>query len=149
MSGGSRAAVPSGVVSVMPQAHMHGTPWRRSSPSISARGAAEPPMISHFSDETSWAPGSASRAASTPSQTVGTAAVIVTRSSATAASRLAGSRAGPGRTIRAPLIAQANGSPQAMTWNIGTTGSTVSASRTSKASPWTQTSAWITSARCE
>ena len=34
--------------------------------------------------------------------------------------------AGPGNTILAPVIAAEYGRPQALTWNIGTTGSTVS-----------------------
>ena len=62
-----------------------------------------------------------------PSQMVGTPAVQVTFSSASRASRLGGSRHGPGKTCLQPTIVQLKGRPQALTWNMGTTGMTTSA----------------------
>ena len=64
-----------------------------------------------------------------PSQMVGTPPVRVTRSRCEQIDELAGSRCGPGSTILAPTIAAANGRPHALAWNIGTTGSTASASQ--------------------
>ena len=69
-----------------------------------------------------------------PSQRVGTPAVRVTRSPWMSSTRSRGCRWGPGSTIFVPSITQAKGRPQAMAWNMGTTGITVSASRLPKAS---------------
>src|SRR5262245_2622849 len=62
-----------------------------------------------------------------PSQIVGTPAATVTFSLIMRSMRLGGSRCGPGKMIRAPIIADVYGSPHALTWTLGTTGSTVSA----------------------
>jgi hypothetical protein len=70
-------------------------------------GTAEPPTISRPSALRSQRSGSASSAAWTPIHTVGTPAVIVTRSAASRSSTLSASSRGPGSTSAAPLIAQA------------------------------------------
>ncbi len=54
--------------------------------------------------------------------TVGTPAVSVTCSAASRSSKLTGSRRGPGSTNAAPVKAAVYGRPQALTWNMGTTG---------------------------
>ncbi len=69
-----------------------------------------------------------------PSQTVGTPADTVTPSWSNSADRDAPSSAGPGSTSFAPTSAAENGSPQALTWNIGTTGTTESDARRQSAS---------------
>ena len=55
--------------------------------------------------ERSHLPGSASSSWSIPSQSVGTPADHVTRCEVSVSSRLSGSRYGPGKTIREPMIA--------------------------------------------
>ena len=118
---------PSGVISVMPQACQTGTPYCCSYRSIIARGAADPPTMIRSRLLRSCLP--CSSAPSTASQTVGTPAVSVTRSDSISRSRSAGPGAAPGKTWVAPTIAAVNGMPQALTWNIGTTGITTSRSR--------------------
>ena len=48
-----------------------------------------------------------------------------------------------------PLIAAANGRPQALAWNIGTTGSTTSVPDMPSTSFCRPTRAWMTLERCE
>jgi hypothetical protein len=59
---------------------------------------------------------------------VGTAPARVGRSSAIIRARGSACRKRPGRTKSVPAIQPAYGSPQALAWNIGTTGSTLSCS---------------------
>src|SRR6478609_7048714 len=89
-----------------------------------AEGQADPPMMvrrmvlnSRLFDST-WA--------SRPCHTVGTPADTVTPSASNRSCRLLPSRNGPGRTSLAPTMQAAYGRPQALTWNIGTTGRMVS-----------------------
>jgi hypothetical protein len=96
---------------------------------MSACGTAEPPTYIARMAERSNFPGFASRYCSTPIQMVGTPPVSVTRSVWNRSTRLAGSRCGPGITSLAPTITQEKGMPQALAWNIGTTGRTTSCSR--------------------
>ena len=121
----SSAAVPSGVISVMPQAWMVRTPWR-SKPRIIASLAADPPTAVRNRGSNDQRSASASSACKIPFQIVGTPAANVTRSLSQRSSRLTGSRWGPGMTMRAPAATAPKGSPQALAWNIGTTGMTVS-----------------------
>src|SRR5271170_4299551 len=65
-----------------------------------------------------------------PSQTVGTAAVIVTFSVSRRSNTEAPSSLGPGITMRAPRIGQESARPQELAWNIGTTGRTESSAVT-------------------
>ncbi len=77
-----------------------------------------------------------SRPASTgskPIQTVGTPPVRVTRSVSIRSASAGGDRLAPGSTSVAPAITDACGSPQALAWNIGTTGRIVSRSDTDMA----------------
>ncbi len=97
----------------------------------------------------SCVPGASSRRSSSASHTVGTPAVNVTRSPVSSSSRLSGSRNLPGSTSPAPVMGHANGRPHALTWNIGTTGSTVSASRIAKLSAIARPMACSTSDRWE
>jgi hypothetical protein len=103
-------------------------PWRREKPSIMPGGAAEPPMIMLRTVDKSHLPGCWSSSARIPSQSVGTPAAMVTRSSCMSSSSDSASRCGPGKTSLAPVSAAQNGSPHALAWNIGTTGSTQSSS---------------------
>ena len=59
---------------------------------------------------------------STPIQMVGTPAAIVTRSSSMSLASDGADRSGPGITRLAPLATAACARPQALAWNIGTTG---------------------------
>jgi hypothetical protein len=61
-----------------------------------------------------------------PIQMVGTPPAMVTRSRCMRSTSDAGSRCGPGNTSLAPHMTAQNGSPQALAWNIGTTGKTQS-----------------------
>ena len=94
-------------------------------------------------------PGFASSSWRIPIQIVGTPAVIVTCSCWKASSRLSPSRNGPGKTCFAPTSVQVNGKPHAFAWNIGTTGSTVSASVTESTPAIAEASEWTAIARCE
>ncbi len=141
--------MPSGAISVMPQACVTCSPWRRSKPSIIDRGAAEPPTIIARSFERSYFSGSASSVWRMPIQIVGTPAVIVTFSCTNASSRLGGSRCGPGKTCVAPTSVHVNGKPQAFAWNIGTTGRITSVSATPSVPDCVEASEWIAIARCE
>src|ERR1044072_8234170 len=64
--------------------------------------------------------------AAMPCQNDGTPADNVTFSFSKSSCRLAPSNAAPGNTSFAPVSAQQYGKPHALTWNIGTTGSTTS-----------------------
>jgi hypothetical protein len=115
---------PSGLVSVMPQACTTCTPWRSWKDCTMAGGQAEPPMmvrrmVLNFSPL-------ASTCASSPCHTVGTPADTVTPSASNSACSDAPSSRGPGNTSLAPTMHAMYGMPQAFTWNMGTTGSTVS-----------------------
>ena len=113
-------SVPSGDISVMPQAWITSMPNSSSSVRIIAGGQAEPPItvrlrvlkLSLFC--LAWL--------ISPSQTVGTPALKVTFSPSSSSCRDLPSRCGPGNTSLAPTIGAAYGTPQALTWNIGTTG---------------------------
>ncbi len=63
--------------------------------------------------------------------------------------RLAGSRCAPGITCLAPTSVEVNGSPQALTWNIGTTGRTQSSGPRENALPIALIMEWSTMLRCE
>ena len=89
-----------------------------------ASGTAEPPITTRLSVE-SLAPVSR-RWVSRPSQTVGTAAEKVTPSVSSSSCTEGPSSFWPGITSLQPAAAQENVRPQALAWNIGTTGSTVS-----------------------
>ena len=78
---------------------------KRSNRSIIDGGAAEPPTIRWSSALRSQRSGSASSACRTAIQTVGTPAVIVTRSSASRSSTLTASSFGPGSTSPVPISA--------------------------------------------
>lgn len=122
-----------GVISVEPQAVMIGMSNSRRKYSITAAGVAEPPSMMARTLDRSRRWRLSSVIMSMPMLTA--AAANVTRS-ACIRSRIAGAcgRA-PGNTILAPMQAAANGRPQALAWNIGTTGSRVSRSRMSSTSP--------------
>ena len=115
-----------GDISLIPQAWTMRSPCLFSNPSIMDGGAADPPTIIVCSDFRFHLRGLQSSWSRMASQTVGTPAVSVTCSSARRFRTLTGSRCGPGKTCFAPTIVAVNGSPQALTWNIGTTGSTTS-----------------------
>ena len=59
------------------------------------------------------------------------------------------SSAGPGNTILAPVSGTEYGKPQALTWNIGTTGSTASRADTFSASGMVEAYECSTVERCE
>ncbi len=84
-----------------------------------------------------------------PSQIVGTPPVQVTRSDWKSSSRLAGSRCGPGKTCLAPTSVAVKGNPQALAWNIGTTGRTMSSSRIARLSAIAEASEWSAIPRWE
>ena len=79
-SGVRRPSVPTGAISVIPHDVITRSPCRSSSPRTSDSGAAAPPITIVRSADRSYTPGQASSRSSTPSQTVGTPALKVTRS---------------------------------------------------------------------
>ncbi len=89
------------------------------------RGQAEPPMVTVFRLEMSR--GVAASSSSSPCQMTGTAAAWVGRSAAIISAIGPGWRKRSGMSMLTPVMKTACGSPQALTWNIGTTGSVVSA----------------------
>lgn len=117
--------VPSGEVSVMPQAWQTRMPSRSNS-AISEGGQAEPPMVTWVSEETSR--GLAASSAASPCQMVGTAAAWVGRSVSIISASGPGWRKRSGISMLTPVISVACGRPQALTWNWGTTTRLVSAS---------------------
>jgi hypothetical protein len=80
---------------------------------------------------------------------VGTPAVHVTRSDSMRSARPCGERSGPGSTCLAPTMVATYGMPQAIAWNIGTTGIAESASRIPIESGSPAPSVCRTSDRCE
>ena len=97
-----------------------------------AGGQAEPPITVRLSVEKRKPP-----CCIWPSiicHTVGTPAAKVTFSDSIKSKIDFPSMAGPGKTILAPVMAAEYGRPQALTWNIGTTGSTLSRALMFKAS---------------
>ncbi len=121
----------------------------RSKSRISCSGAAAPPTIIRSPGRSGHVPFAAASSASRIAiQIVGTPAALVTRSADISSSRLGGSRCGPHSTRRAPTIAAAYGSPHALTWNIGTTGSSVSARDSPSESGRAATSVCSTVERC-
>ena len=89
-------------------------------------GTAEPPHTMARSDETSR-PLSSGR---TPIQMVGTPAASVTFWLSISPATAGPVRSGPGNTMLEPAMAAAWHSPQALAWNMGTTGRITSASDT-------------------
>ena len=69
-----------------------------------------------------------SSSGSTPIQMVGTPAASVTCSDSMSEARPLGDRSGPGMIRSAPQATAAWARPQALAWNMGTTGSTRSSS---------------------
>src|SRR3989344_840066 len=142
-----RPSVPRGDISVMPQAWMTSTPYSFSKARIIAGGQAAPPItvllkVLNFRPlALTWL--------SRPSQMVGTPADIVTFSSSKRLYSDAPSRWWPGITSLQPTIAAAYGRPQALTWNMGTTGSTVSVALRHIASGRAAANACSTVERCE
>src|SRR5581483_3501863 len=107
----------------MPQARRHATPYSSWKALIIAGGHAEPPTTTVLS-----VPKRSLFSfmyASSPSHTVGTPADAVTFSPSNSSYRLLPSSAAPGNTSFAPFSVPKYGMPQALTWNIGTTASTV------------------------
>ncbi len=86
---------------------------------MSVRGAADPPIGMQRMDEMSQR-GSVSRIASMAIHTVGTAPTNVTRSLCTISTMSRGWGLGPPKICVAPLRTPANGTHQALAWNIGT-----------------------------
>src|SRR5512139_723973 len=125
-------AVPSGLISVMPQAWSTWTPYFCSKSLIIAGGQAEPPITVRFMVE-NFRP-LASVWASRPCHTVGTPAEQVTFSASKSSYSDLPSRCAPGNTILQPTIAPTYGRPHALTWNMGTTGRTTSRAETLSAS---------------
>jgi hypothetical protein len=83
-------------------------------------GQAEPPMTVRLSvEKRSWLLWTW---ASSPSQTVGTPAANVTPSDSNSSNSDLPSSWGPGNTSLDPESGPLKGMPQALTWNIGTTG---------------------------
>src|SRR6267154_3253321 len=112
--------LPSGLISFMPQACLQSTPKSSRKLAILAGGQAEPPTTTDFSVLHLrlfcfiWA--------SSASHTVGTPALAVTFSASNSSYRLFPSRPAPGKTSFAPFSGAKSGTPQALTWNMGTTG---------------------------
>jgi len=114
-----------GDVSVIPHAWRIGRPICSRYASLSARGTAAPPhgIARNALVSRPFSSGS------TAIQIVGTPAATVTRSSTMRSAIALPDRSGPGITRPAPVATPACASPHALTWNIGTTGRTVSDSR--------------------
>ena len=98
------------------------TPWRSSKSRISRSGTAAPPQIIRRMLERSGFVSSATRR--TSSQIVGTPPASVTFSDSISFASGSPWRKRPGITRSAPTRHAAYGNPHALTWNIGTTGST-------------------------
>ena len=107
-----------------------GTPKRSSKPRISASGTAEPPQMTSRSDGQVGRRVEAQHALPDRRHAGGRSSPSRPRS---ARPGRRGVIRGPGSTCRAPAIVAAYGRPQALTWNIGTTGITESSSRTPSA----------------
>ena len=89
-----------------------------------AGGQAEPPITVRLSLEKRKPAGF--MWPSSICQTVGTPAAKVTPSASISSYTDLPSSAGPGKTSLQPVSAAEYGMPQALTWNMGTTGSTES-----------------------
>ena len=89
----------------MPQPWETRTPYSASNASQSMRGQAEPPIMTRCTVTRRWP--LARRCCSRPSQTVGTPAAMVTRSSFISPATDAPSRCRPGITSDAPAIGAA------------------------------------------
>ena len=118
------ARVPRGEVSVMPQAWVTSTPNSSRKPRTMASGTAEPPITTRLRVES--LPPVWRRWVSSICQTVGTAAEKVTFSDSSSSCTEAPSSFGPGMTSLAPTAGAEKAMPQALAWNMGTTGRTVS-----------------------
>ena len=114
-------------------------------PSDNDFGTAEPPQGMARRLETSRP----SRRGNTPIQIVGTPAATVTRSDSMRSTIASGERSGPGNTRFAPAKTAACARPHALAWNIGTTGSTTSASDTAMVSASIVAMECSTVERCE
>ena len=119
-----RAIVPIGESSVMPQLVCTWAPRRFSIRRISASGQFAPPMNIALQLRQLAAHGIEVIEHAQPQGL--DAGGDVTASSRIIAARLAPSVWRPGRTILAPTAGAANGSPQALAWNIGTATSNTS-----------------------
>ena len=115
-----------GEVSVIPQACKMGRPICSRYASLSALGTAAPPHTIARNEDVSRPFNSGSTAI----QMVGTPAPTVTFSFTMWSAIALPDKSGPGITKFAPHAVAAWVRPQAFTWNIGTTGNTVSDSRT-------------------
>ena len=110
-------------------------------------GTAEPPMTTRLR-VVSWLLV-ARRCCSSICQTVGTAAEKVTPSVSSSSCTEAPSSFWPGMTSLAPTAGAEKARPQALAWNIGTTGSTVSVARMPRTSPPIVTRVCRKFERCE
>ncbi len=124
--------MPSGDISVMPQAWQSVTPCSSWKARISAGGHAEPPMTTRRRLLMSRL--LTTRSASRPCQIVGTAAAWVGRSVSIISAMTAGCMNRSVSSMLTPVMNAACGSPQALTWNMGTIGSEVSRSVSAKLS---------------
>ncbi len=86
---------------------------------------------------------------STPIQIVGTPAATVTRSLTIRSATALPERSGPGMTSVAPEATAAWARPQALAWNIGTTGRITSDSRAPSESAVIAPMVWRNVDRCE
>ena len=120
--------MPSGDISVIPQACTTRMP-KESKERRSDSGAALPPMIMRSRGKSfpSHLAVFFSSSAMMANPTVGTPPLSVTCSPAHSSRSDGASRYGPGKTCLAPTMVAAMGIPQALAWNIGTIGRTVSA----------------------
>src|SRR3569832_132541 len=139
--------VPSGLISVMPQAWITCTLYFFSNVSIIERGQAEPPIITRLRCGSLML--CSSMYASAVSHTVGTAAVMVTFSVVSSSHTAGPSSFGPGFTSLAPTIGALNARPLALAWNIGTTGRMESRLQTACASVCAHIIACNMFERCE
>ena len=112
-----------------------------------ASGTAEPPITTRF--RVLSLPPVARRCCRRPSHTVGTAAEKVTPSVSSSSCTDGPSSFWPGITSLAPAAAQENVRPQALAWNIGTTGRTVSRAEMPMTSTPSVTMVWRKFERCE
>ena len=110
-------------------------------------GQAAPPITTFFSTG-SLAPVSF-RCCSSICQTVGTAAEKVTPSVSSSSKIEAPSILAPGMTILAPVPGAENATPQALAWNIGTTGRITSRCDRPITSGCRVIRVWRTLERCE
>ena len=122
-----------------------GNPVASRNPSERARGTAEPPHGIARRAETSLP----SNSGKTPIQIVGTPAATVTFSVSIMSAREGALRSAPGITIVDPVATAACANPQALAWNIGTTGRTTSRSQTPIVSAIIAPNVWSTIERCE